>query len=82
MIWYRNKKNSFNCALLSEGLQYSMSIYTKFAEFRWDSVNPYKASVLFVGRRQIVQTQIKRRRTRRLTRGLHCLLAEWSVVKI
>ena len=38
-------------------------------------VKPYKPSVLFVGVRQTMHTQIRRRRMRRLI-GLYCLLTE------
>ena len=42
-----------------------------FGNWLWLSssyTNPYKSSVLFVGHGQTVQTQIRRRRTRRLIR--------------
>ena len=39
--------------------------------------NPYKPSVLFVGRRQTAQTQIRRRVQNAASyQGLHCLLTE------
>ena len=43
------------------------------------TLNPYKPSVPFLGHRQTVQTQIRRRRTRRLIRCLHCLLTGISI---
>ena len=41
--------------------------YAKYAKEQ-DWINPYKPGVHFVGHRQKVQTQIRRRRTRRLIR--------------
>ena len=43
-----------------------------------DKLNPYKHSALFLGPRQTVQTQIRRRRT---DQGLHSLLTGISIRK-
>ena len=42
-------------------------------------LNPYKPSVLFVGHRQTVQIQVRRRKNAASDQVLYCLLTECSI---
>ena len=65
MIWCANPYNVYDCHNLHRLISYSNSA----------SLNPFKPSVLFVGHRQTVQTQIRVY----TDQGLHCLLTECSI---
>ena len=43
------------------------------------SVNPYKPSILFVGHKKTMLTQITRRQNAASDQGRHCLLTECSI---
>ena len=55
-------------------VHFHKEVYFKFLQLLWDKqnncmFNPYMPSVLFVGHRQILQTQIIRHKLWRLIRG-------------